>query len=208
MAGQKEEEERKEEEEEEDEGNLLGERNPLDPITFHRLEEQRRAYYFRRMYFAAGGALMCMGITMAIVATVDIDKIVEDRKRKKAAAAASAAAEAAAAGAAVERRDGWGGETGHTGSQVVAVRSAMNDASSMNGGSNGSNNSSSNGGAGLHQPNKDGSPSAASSGWRRLFSVGDEGMSLFFFFNIFRIGEERGREARHLSLLRACILSS
>jgi hypothetical protein len=173
MPGRKEEEEGKEEEEEDD-GGLLGERNPLDPITFHRLEEQRRAYYFRRMYFAAGGALMCMGITLAIVATVDIDKIVEDRKRKEAAAAAAAAAEAGATGAVVERRDGWGGETGHVGSQVLAFGSAMNDAGSMGGDSNSSSNG---GGAGLHQPNKDGSPSAASSGWRRLFSVGDEGMS-------------------------------
>ncbi|KAI9794569.1 MAG: Altered inheritance of mitochondria protein 18 mitochondrial [Peltula sp. TS41687] len=49
--------------------------NPLDPISFHRLEAQRRRYYLRRMYYAAGGMLVCMGLTVAVVTTLDVEQM-------------------------------------------------------------------------------------------------------------------------------------
>ncbi len=52
-------------------------RNPLDPISFHRLEAQRRAYYLRRMYVSGAGLLFCVGCTLAIVGVVDIEKMTE-----------------------------------------------------------------------------------------------------------------------------------
>ncbi|KAI9887527.1 MAG: Altered inheritance of mitochondria protein 18 mitochondrial [Watsoniomyces obsoletus] len=52
-------------------------RNPLDPITIHRIEAARRAHYTRGMYRSAAGMLTCIGITGLIVMTVDIEKMKE-----------------------------------------------------------------------------------------------------------------------------------
>lgn len=48
-------------------------RVPLDPITLHRLEAQRRAYYKRRSYYAAAGVVFGM-IAIYLTATqIDLD---------------------------------------------------------------------------------------------------------------------------------------
>ncbi|KAI9703703.1 MAG: Altered inheritance of mitochondria protein 18 mitochondrial [Candelina mexicana] len=47
-------------------------REPLDHISFHRLETTRNAYYNRRSYYAFGGALLSMLATLAIIATADL----------------------------------------------------------------------------------------------------------------------------------------
>ncbi|KAI9843329.1 MAG: Altered inheritance of mitochondria protein 18 mitochondrial [Sclerophora amabilis] len=49
-------------------------RGSLDAITLHRLEAQRRAYYLRRSYYAAAGALSCMGAIFLLVYVSDIPK--------------------------------------------------------------------------------------------------------------------------------------
>ncbi|KAI9753114.1 MAG: hypothetical protein M4579_005328 [Chaenotheca gracillima] len=46
----------------------------LDAITLHRIESQRRAYYKRRSYYAAAGAVFCMGAVWLIVTFSDIPK--------------------------------------------------------------------------------------------------------------------------------------
>ncbi|KAI9812186.1 MAG: Altered inheritance of mitochondria protein 18 mitochondrial [Pycnora praestabilis] len=45
---------------------------PLDPITLHRLETERRAYYARRSYYAAAGAIICMLATVGLATTIDL----------------------------------------------------------------------------------------------------------------------------------------
>ena len=52
-------------------------RNPLDPITFHRLEAQRRAYYMRRLYISGLGLLLVVGMTIGTISMVDIEKMTE-----------------------------------------------------------------------------------------------------------------------------------
>ena len=52
-------------------------RNPLDPITFHRLEAQRRAYYMRRLYISGLGLLLVVGMTIGTISIVDIEKMTE-----------------------------------------------------------------------------------------------------------------------------------
>jgi len=46
-------------------------RNPLDPVTMHRLEQNRRAYYMRRTYFAAAGAAISMAMTFLLISNMD-----------------------------------------------------------------------------------------------------------------------------------------
>lgn len=52
-------------------------RNPLDPIAYHRLEAEYRAYCLRRIYLSAGGMVTCIAITIGIIATVDIEQMTE-----------------------------------------------------------------------------------------------------------------------------------
>ncbi|KAI9827678.1 MAG: Altered inheritance of mitochondria protein 18 mitochondrial [Phylliscum demangeonii] len=56
-------------------------RNPLDPISYQRLEGQYRAYHVRRMYLAGAGMMTCVAITIGIVMVVDIEQITAQRKR-------------------------------------------------------------------------------------------------------------------------------
>ncbi|MCJ1327154.1 Altered inheritance of mitochondria protein 18 mitochondrial [Thelotrema lepadinum] len=46
-------------------------RNPLDTVTAHRLELQRRAYHIRRMWIAGAGIAVCTLCTVSIVAFID-----------------------------------------------------------------------------------------------------------------------------------------
>lgn len=46
-------------------------RNPIDPITLHRLEAKRRAYYMRRTYLSAAGAVICMIIPLIIIQNME-----------------------------------------------------------------------------------------------------------------------------------------
>jgi hypothetical protein len=48
--------------------------NPLDPITLHRLEAERRAYYKRRSYYAGVGALLSMVAIWVTATSIDLEK--------------------------------------------------------------------------------------------------------------------------------------
>ncbi|KAI9720881.1 MAG: hypothetical protein M1812_002720 [Candelaria pacifica] len=47
-------------------------RTPLSPISLHRLDTERKAYYNRRSYYAFGGAILSMMATLAIIANSDL----------------------------------------------------------------------------------------------------------------------------------------
>lgn len=47
-------------------------RNPLDPIAAHRAEAETQAYYTRRAYYAAAGAVLCMFATVVLVLSYEL----------------------------------------------------------------------------------------------------------------------------------------
>lgn len=47
-------------------------REPLDPVSLHRLEEQRRAYYKRRSYYATVGIIFSMAAIYATATSIEL----------------------------------------------------------------------------------------------------------------------------------------
>lgn len=62
--------------------------NPLDAITLHRLDAARRAYYQRRSYYAAAGAVICMLVPLLAIQFYDLSDAANDSKARTDAAPA------------------------------------------------------------------------------------------------------------------------